>query len=433
MPPLRFLARLAVMPPRRYNPPSRRSFHPHEGSMQTRQTPIFSLVVIVIFALGIRLAYVWIHEHKADERSLLASAGNAYEQGLIARSILAGKGFSSPKGDDTGPTAMYTPVYPYFLAALYKIFGLFTRRSLLAALSVNCLLSSLTVIPIFLVARRLGKPGFGARAAWVWAAYPSVVATPDLNWTQSLSALLVALIVCATLALAESERPWPWAAYGLLWEFGCLVNPAVFAAMPFVLLWLAWKKKNDFRKLQFAAISILVFFAACLPWTLRNYSLFHQFVPFRSNFGYELWLGNNSRVPNSWIGSAALLDALYNDSELQRYEQLGEIAYVRQKKDEAVRFIGSHAREELSFTARRAATLWCGTWYMSVDPSWKTTNWKFRTILVFDTLLPLLAIPGLWILCRDRMDFRGPAGLVPSVFPDRLLYYPRAHRVSIPD
>jgi len=173
--------------------------------------------------------------------------------------------------------------------------------------------------------------------------------------------------------------------------------------------------------MQRAALALLLFLAACVPWTVRNLAVFHELVPFRSNFGYELWLGNNARVANSWMGSAALIDALYNSSELQRYEQLGEMAYVSEKKDEAFRFIRSHARDEVSFTALRAANFWGGTWYMAVDPSWKKTNVKFRVILISDTLLPLLALPGLWIACRDRRDFAALAGAFLLFFP--VVYY----------
>jgi len=199
------------------------------------------------------------------------------------------------------------------------------------------------------------------------------------------------------------------------------VNPAVFAAMPFVFLWLAWKRSELWKIVRWEMAAALVFLAACLPWTLRNYEMFHQFVPFRSNFGYELWLGNNSRVPNSWMGSAALIDALYNSAELQRYEQLGETAYVREKKDGAMQYIRSHRGEQPLDAALRAATFWCGTWYMSVDPSWKLTDWKFRIVLISDSLLPLLALLGLWIAWRDEREFVALLCAFLLFFP--LVYY----------
>ena len=88
-------------------------------------------------------------------------------------------------------------------------------------------------MPIFWVSRRL-KPGTEGIAVWLWAIYPSVIVVSDLNWTQALSALLVALILWAAFRVQDAPRPVNWILYGFLWGFACLLNPAIFAAMPFV-------------------------------------------------------------------------------------------------------------------------------------------------------------------------------------------------------
>ncbi len=76
------------------------------------------------------------------------------ETGAIARSIAEGHGFSSPFGGLTGPTAWIAPVYPYMLALLFKIFGVFTSTSAIAILTLNSFFSALTCIPIYLIAER---------------------------------------------------------------------------------------------------------------------------------------------------------------------------------------------------------------------------------------------------------------------------------------
>jgi ABC-type sugar transport system permease subunit len=60
----------------------------------------------------------------------------AWEMGMVARSIVTGKGFSSPYVGDTGPTAWFPPLYPYLLAGVFKVFGLFTKASAIAILSL---------------------------------------------------------------------------------------------------------------------------------------------------------------------------------------------------------------------------------------------------------------------------------------------------------
>jgi len=51
------------------------------------------------------------------------------ETGRIAAHIASGQGFSSPFHEPTGPSAWIPPVYPYLLAAIFRIFGVFSRGS----------------------------------------------------------------------------------------------------------------------------------------------------------------------------------------------------------------------------------------------------------------------------------------------------------------
>lgn len=51
------------------------------------------------------------------EHHFVATPDALNEKAFLACNILSGKGFTSPKGGDTGPTAMYIPIYPYLLVA----------------------------------------------------------------------------------------------------------------------------------------------------------------------------------------------------------------------------------------------------------------------------------------------------------------------------
>src|SRR5664280_1449345 len=48
-----------------------------------------------------------------------------FESCRIAASIVSGHGFSSPYGIPTGPTAWLPPVYPYLVAAVFKVLGVY--------------------------------------------------------------------------------------------------------------------------------------------------------------------------------------------------------------------------------------------------------------------------------------------------------------------
>ena len=77
---------------------------------------VTSLTLIFLVALGARLGFAWDQTRKIP-REVLGLASFAQETGSIGSSLVKGKGFSSPFGGDTGPTAWLTPVYPLLVAS----------------------------------------------------------------------------------------------------------------------------------------------------------------------------------------------------------------------------------------------------------------------------------------------------------------------------
>ncbi len=72
--------------------------------------------------------------------------------------------------------------------------------------------------------------GRGSREffAWLWALFTNAIMMPfEWIWDTSLSALLAATILWATLELAESRRWRDWCGYGLLWGAALMTNPAL--------------------------------------------------------------------------------------------------------------------------------------------------------------------------------------------------------------
>jgi len=193
------------------------------------------ILVLVVVAFAIRLAVIPF----LIGDSLNPARGHwtfGWEEGRLARSIASGEGFSSPLFGKTGPSAWTGPVYPYLLAGVFRIFGIYTSASAWVILSLNALFSALTCIPIYLIARR----GFGQRAAiwagWIWAFYPyAIYFAGGRIWGFCLDALMMALVIWCTIAI-ERETSMPrWIGYGLLWGFAALNNAVILATLPFLL------------------------------------------------------------------------------------------------------------------------------------------------------------------------------------------------------
>lgn len=414
---------------------------------QTLMKAATSLVLIVIVALGARMAFAWSQVRKMPPQAL-GVVPFQNEAGNIAYALAQGKGFSNVFRMETGPTAWLAPVYPVILGAIFRVFGIFTSGAFFAAVMFNILCSAATCVPVFMIGKRFWGIGVGAGAAWLWALFPNGILIPfEWVWDTSLSAFLAAAILWATLEIAESTKFSDWGTYGLLWGVALLTNPAMGVLLPFLLGWAALRGStagNERWKRVALAVGAIVL--CCLPWTVRNYVAFHRFIPLRSNLAFELWSGNNEVFdPDAHTGRRVMT----RTEEVRRYAALGEVGFMQEKKQLVLEFVRSHPALEVRLTWRRFLNFWLGT-----DAPWKnflqTDSWLIRVILAANILTAAGGLAGIAALAwkrktrlrqRDEMDGRMeksrqtkapeaqpvasapplPLATYPLVFP--LLYY----------
>jgi 4-amino-4-deoxy-L-arabinose transferase-like glycosyltransferase len=319
----------------------------------TARTSYFWMVLI---ALLLRLGYIVI-AHTYKFKTLDNNFSFGYEMGRIGRSLVLGQGFSSPFSGNTGPTAWEPPLYPLVIAGVFKIFGIYTPASALVLLSMNSLFSSLICIPIFLIARRCFGEKVAVWSSWAWALLPPVIFwSTRYVWETSLAALLLAVIFWLTLTLEDKTGLIPWFTFGYVWGFAALTNTSSLAFLPASGLW-AWYRRVKFGKRSLAGVLIASsVFAACVaPWIVRNYRVFGKFIFIRSNFGAELRLGNGPGANGTWMD---YLHPTKNPQQLQLYREMGELAYVVERKREAVTFIRENYSRFAGLCGKRFIYFW---------------------------------------------------------------------------
>ena len=161
---------------------------------------------MVLVAFALRFGWIVVaHTYKFKTFDDNFSFG--WEMGRIGRSLAQGQGFSNPFSDTTGPTAWEPPLYPFLIAGVFKLFGIYTHASALVLLSINSLFSALTCIPIFLIAKRCFGEKLAVWTAWLWAVMPSVMYwCTRWVWETSLAALLLALDFLADARPGRKRR-----------------------------------------------------------------------------------------------------------------------------------------------------------------------------------------------------------------------------------
>jgi hypothetical protein len=318
-----------------------------------------------------------------------------WEMGRIARSLATGHGFASPFNGNSGPTAWTPPLYPLLIAAAFKVFGVYTLKSSWVILTLNSIFSAATSLAIYEIALRCfsNAPSSTTKApnaksialwsAWVWALYPAAMQyAVRWVWDMALTAFLFSCVIVLALRIRNIGDPPPltpnpeprtsqWLLFGLFWGLIALSNSSLLTFLPACGLWAIWPalvrnpgapftqphRVSGIRQALIGPIlSGLVFLAVITPWVARNYTVFHAFVPMRSNFGAELYeatLFSDDGFP--W---GATLPMSERAPEFQRYERIGEIAYSKQQGEIAKAKIHAHPYLFARNALRRVYFFW---------------------------------------------------------------------------
>ena len=304
------------------------------GWHRARTSLLWMVVVAFVFRLGL-IVIGHTYRFRPDDNHF--SFG--WEMGSIGRSLALGQGFSNPFGESTGSTAWEPPLYPFLIAAVFRVFGVYTRRfrGRVAGDQQHFFFAHLD--PDFLdrqtivqrKRRGVERMALGAGAIRHVLVYTlglgdqsgSTLAHPDFlagaghrrpGRLEAMADVRPALgCGCAHeyVSTGVSARCWPMG----------LDSPLQNAAGVRSLEWF-WQRR--------------VFVASIAPWMARDYRRFGRFIFIRSNFGAELRIGNGPNADGTWQQYLHPTQDLY---EMRRYREMGEMAYVAARKQEAMAFI----------------------------------------------------------------------------------------------
>jgi len=322
-------------------------------------------IVGIAFALRV-LCIAVMHTYRFRTSDNNFSFG--WEMGRIGAALASGQGFSSPFNHPTGPTAWEPPLTPFLIAGVFKVFGTYSHASAFVMLTINSLWSSLTCIPIFFIARRCFGEKVAVASAWTWALFPyPIYWCIKWVWETSLSALLIATIFWVSISMEDEEGLKPWVWFGLLWGIAALNSPSLLSFLPASEHY-GWyrRRKSGKRSLAGVALAAIIFVAFVTPWLIRNARVFGQPVFLRTNFGAELRMGNGPYADGTW---QSYLHPTDNLAEFRKYRQMGELAYVRQRKDEAVQWIKANPGGFAVVAFRKFVYYWYGL-PKEVNPEW---------------------------------------------------------------
>ncbi len=336
------------------------------------------LPVILAIATVARVATVLAYAH---ERSFPNLHQWGYEDIYIALSLASGNGFSSPFGFPSGPTALLAPGYPLLIAGVVHLFGAGPVTAWVLIL-FNIVVALVTLWLIMGVAQR----HFGTRASnlagFLFAICEPMLFAPLYLWDTCLSALILSAAIAIAPSLDRSNRRFVLVGIGT--AIAILINPALSFVLFAIFFWSAWRARF------FPWLGIMAFLVIFSPWPIRNALVMHSFIPLRTSFGYELWVGNHPGADGNLPWHLGPRDTF---SERRLFLENGEVKYVGIKFSLARSYISNHPMEFAKLTENRFIRFWAGTGQGPAAPSHKTLY------------LSVLAFAGLALLSRRRQTF----------------------------
>ena len=362
----------------------------------TRRPLHHSILFIVLIAFLLRLAVITVgHTYRITPRRDHFQFG--WEMGRLARSIAEGQGFSSPTDLPTGPSAWAPPLYPYILAGVFKLFGVYSALSAWVILAFNSIFAALTCLTLYLIAERIYGPEVARATAWTWAIFPYAIYWPvRVVWETSLTTFLLSLALLLALRMADHPpRLRMWILFGLLWGVIALTNTAILSMFPFCLLWLLYRLPRKTGRLVGAALCVLTAALVVSPWLLRNYEVFGKFIFVRDNLPLEMYEANNDQSVGLWTRNEHPGN---NPEAMRRFQELGELGFMAEKKQQVRQFIREHPGRFLRFTAERAVYFWIAPPQATIVAGYDLMISRHTNFL----LGAVLAFAGLWLTIRNR-------------------------------
>lgn len=272
---------------------------------------IFGLLSL---ALVLRLLFLLL----AGVNAPLTGDELAYQQ--IAENVAAGRGFFQTNNPFFPGEALYAwqaPLYPLCLGLIYTALG----ANVLAAKAFGILVSTVTVYATYDLARNMfHDPRAALVSGALVAIYPGLLTNSHLLLSETLFTFLLVLAfdLAAHAVEAQGTRSalgWSIGA-GITWGLATLTRGLTLYFTPLLSIWLAWvlahrspghvqgdnPRGGDWRSgLAAGAALLVVAFATILPWSVRNYSVFHEWVLLETKGGVNFWLGNSPYTPPDFI------------------------------------------------------------------------------------------------------------------------------------
>lgn len=253
------------------------------------------LLVLMVMGLAFRIA-LSIHGGLATPP---VPGSDASEYDSYAWNLAQGHGYSGISPDVKKPdgqllehpTAYRSPGTSVLWAGMYWSFG--HRYSVVRIF--NCILDTLTILVIYLIGGKCFSDKVALLAAAIYTIWPTALLYSSQLGSETLFTFLFCCFILISLEFAE-RASWPRAiAAGVLLGLAMLTRGNAVLMVALMVPWSVWQFWRTPRLVVRGVAISLVALVMLVPWTIRNYEIFHAFIPFQTGGG-DVLLGSYNSV-----------------------------------------------------------------------------------------------------------------------------------------
>jgi 4-amino-4-deoxy-L-arabinose transferase-like glycosyltransferase len=340
---------------------------------------------------------------------------------ILADNIADGNGYTYGDAPDQGVTAFYPPGYPVFLGGVVWLGKLLPGEPATfdVAVAANVLLSTVLVLVVFALGRRMAGVAVGLTAAGLTALWPNLVFHSGVVLTETLFLVVLAAMLLVALATPSVSRRPGWrrvVTVGVLFGISALIRPVTLVIAPLFLV--LWWGDGLRRAVQRTGLALAAMVLVLVPWSALSTVRMESPVLLSLNMGDNLCIGNHPGATGGYTWPEYCSEGL---EEGERPEV--EVRRQSETLDRALRFMREEPRSVLALVPDRARY----TLRDDHDGLWVASDWGVRPLFSTSTVETLENVADGFYYLLAAGSLAGVALLVANrrrlAVPSRWLFF----------
>lgn len=229
------------------------------------------------------------------------------------------------------------PVYPMFLALVSAVVG--PGRNFISILLVQCIISSISVIIIYSLTKKIFNKQTAVLAS-VWAAiYPLYLYYCGFILRETILIFLLLVFVLLLIKYLEENKRSLIIYLGVIYALLIHADSRFLFHLPFIVLFLFIGLKTFKKSVKAFAIFVLIVLLCSLPWATRNFLTYKNSFVLIDTSTLGKWAKKAVTNVSKGIGEQQKAEGTIRPDTLEKFEEIKKnavVSYVANKEKNTI-------------------------------------------------------------------------------------------------